>query len=154
MPSASKYKTRQRVLVEEILKLSDGKHLTAENIVEALLKKGEKVGRTTVYRCLENLMNEGKVQRFAAVSGESACYQYIGSAQCHDHFHLKCTSCGKLIHIECEHVAELAKHIARHHNFSVDKLRTVLYGVCEDCVNNEKTSCDTAVPDDSAVGLR
>lgn len=129
---ATEYKTKQRALVEDVLKKCAQKHFTVDELAEELSAKGEKVGRTTVYRCLERLCDEGKVQKYSA-AGESACYQYLSKEDCHEHFHLKCTSCGKLIHIECEHISSLAEHIASAHGFSVNKLKTVLYGVCEEC---------------------
>ena len=131
MIASSGYKTKQRALVEGILSENCGRHLTVEQVVELLEKNGSHVGRTTVYRCLEKLIEEGSVQKYAAAAGESACYQYLNGESCHEHFHLKCTSCGRLIHIECEHLGELSEHIGSEHGFKVDKLKTVLYGLCE-----------------------
>ncbi|MBE6728096.1 MAG: transcriptional repressor [Ruminococcaceae bacterium] len=130
--ATSGYKTKQRAIVEEALRQNNGNHITVEELTEQIALQGNAVGRTTVYRCLEKLVSEGRVQKYAAV-GESACYQYLSDEGCHDHFHLKCVSCGKLIHIECEHITELAKHIGEEHGFSVDKLKTVLYGKCKEC---------------------
>lgn len=126
------YKTRQRALIEQTLEENGDRHITAEELSERLAQKGFAVGRTTVYRTLERLAEEGKVQKYTAI-GESACYQYIESNECCEHFHLKCVSCGKLIHIECNHLAALSEHIAAEHGFQVDMLKTVLYGLCGDC---------------------
>lgn len=126
------YRTRQRELIEKTLKALGGKHITAEALTEQLDKNGYSVGRTTVYRCLERLVEDGVAQKYTAI-GESACYQYLGAADCVEHFHLKCTGCGRLIHIECEQLSELASHITAEHGFRVDKLKTVLYGLCEEC---------------------
>ena len=134
MPS-TEYKTKQRYLVEKIMQKYSGRHFTADEIVEKLALGGSPVGRTTVYRCLERMCDEGRVQKYTASSGESACYQYLSGEECHEHFHLKCTDCGKLIHIECEHISELTEHIAAKHSFSVNKLKTVLYGQCEECAS-------------------
>lgn len=133
MSTSSGYRTKQRVFVEGILRKNAGRHLTVDEIVDMLSLCGTPVGRTTVYRCLEKLIEEGSVQKYVASSGESACYQYLTDDCCHEHFHLKCTGCGKLIHIECGHIAELSEHIACEHGFKVDKLKTVLYGICEEC---------------------
>ncbi len=125
------YKTKQRSLIEEELKSAQG-HITVEELTDRLCAKGSAVGRTTVYRSLERLVEEGKAQKYSAV-GESSCYQFLEGKECCEHFHLKCTSCGRLIHIECDHIKELAEHIGLEHGFEVDKLKTVLYGKCEDC---------------------
>lgn len=126
------YKTRQRAVIEQALKKNGDRHITVEELSEQLLQSGEAVGRTTVYRSLERLVEEGKAQKYTAI-GESACYQYISGGECCEHFHLKCVSCGKLIHIECRRLAALSEHIAAEHGFKVDMLKTVLYGLCEEC---------------------
>lgn len=128
----SGYKTKQRALTEQALQKNGDRHITAEELTEQLERSGHTVGRTTVYRCLEKMVAEGKVQKYTAI-GESACYQYLGEKDCCEHFHLKCTRCGKLIHIECSHLSELSAHIRAEHGFTVDKLKTVLYGLCGDC---------------------
>ncbi len=133
MRSTDGYKTKQRAAVEAVLQSTDN-HVTVEEMVERLNADGKSVGRTTVYRCLERLVEEGRVRKYAAQSGESACYQYISDDHaCHEHFHLKCTACGRLIHIECDHMNELSAHIAAEHGFAVDPLKTVLYGLCGEC---------------------
>ncbi|MBP3706713.1 MAG: transcriptional repressor [Clostridia bacterium] len=133
MPKCDGYKTKQREVIEKVFALSGG-HVTVDSLLEKLNKKGESVGRTTVYRTLEKLESEGKARKYISSPGESACYQYISKAhQCSEHFHLKCESCGRLIHIECVHITELSKHISDTHNFKVNNLKTVLYGVCEEC---------------------
>lgn len=127
------YKTKQREKIEEIF-ASSGGHETVDSLFEKLVNRGENIGRTTVYRTLEKLQNEGKARKYATAPGESVCYQYVSSKHhCNEHFHLKCEQCGRLIHIECDHINELSKHINDTHNFRVNNLKTVLYGVCEQC---------------------
>ena len=133
MSNSSGYKTRQRALIEKILKENSGEHITVDEILNKLSAMGTPVGRTTVYRCLDRLMEYGVVKKYCGESGESACYQYMGNGECTEHFHLKCTECGKLLHIECDHITKLAEHIAQEHGFSVNKLKTTIYGICEDC---------------------
>ncbi len=126
------YKTKQRTVIEALLKRNEG-HLTVEEICKKLESTGENVGRTTVYRTLEKLEKEGIVRKYSAV-GESCCYQYVkGERECNNHFHLKCEKCGKLIHLECSELDLISDHISEHHGFSVNPLKTVFYGVCEVC---------------------
>ena len=136
MRTAEGYRTRQRELIGEILRENSNGHLTVDEIVELLGARNAAVGRTTVYRCLERLTAEGKLRKYSA-AGESACYQYIDGEECHEHFHLKCKCCGRLIHMECEHMHALSGHILNEHGFAVDPLCTVLYGICADCAEKE-----------------
>lgn len=130
------YKTKQKSIIANMISKNDGIHYTVDSLTDLLNEKGESVGRTTVYRCLEKMVQDGKVRKYVRQSGESACYQYISSADdCKEHFHLKCEKCGKLIHVDCKHMNELSTHIEKEHAFAVDRLKTVLYGVCGECSN-------------------
>lgn len=132
MRTADGYKTRQRTIIENILKETDG-HITVDALVSLLETRGESVGRTTVWRCLERLSDEGRVRKYVQ-SGECACYQYIDNGnRCGEHFHLKCEKCGRLIHMECDMMENLSEHIAQNHGFKINPLKTVLYGICGEC---------------------
>ena len=134
MRTAEGYKTKQRSGIEAVLKQTEGRHFTADGLILMLTKNGFNVGRTTVYRCLDRMVSEGRVRRYAQADGGSACYQYVSeNSECAEHFHLKCTRCGKLFHIECETMNHLSQHILNEHGFKVDNFKTVLYGVCKEC---------------------
>ena len=124
------YNTRPLLLVSEVLAEKHGAHVTAEEIVKTLHSRGEKIGLTTVYRNLEKLISCGKARKY--VGDTCACFS-IADEGCSHHFHLKCASCGRLIHLECEHIDRLSSHIAAEHGFSLDKSKTVLYGTCKEC---------------------
>lgn len=134
MSEQRSYKTRQRSQVLECLMQNSEKHMTADEILAQLKNMNIEIGKSTVYRTLEKLIEEKKVRKYLSDEGQSACYQYIDeNGGCTRHFHLKCTRCGKLIHLECDHLTEIERHVYEHHRFSVDNTKTVLYGVCEDC---------------------
>lgn len=138
MPSAHTYKTRQRQIIENCLKENSGKHLTVDDIIDILKAENSEVGRTTVYRTLEKLAAENKVRRYTSGSRDSSCYQYVDSSVCCEHFHLKCVCCGRLLHLNCEHMRQINEHILKEHGFFVDTTKTVLYGECEECRRKNK----------------
>lgn len=128
------YNTRQRSQVLSCLVNNKAKHMTVDEIAEWLKKNDILVGKTTVYRTLEKLVSEGKARKYISEEGRSACFQYVDKEEhCEQHFHLKCVECGKLIHLQCGHLAQLEKHVFEHHSFEVDNTKTVLYGVCKEC---------------------
>lgn len=128
------YRTRQREVILEYLKHSDSRHVSIEDVLEHLKASGEKVGRTTIYRYMEKLTEEGALRKYFIEEGAGACYQYVDSAKgCHEHFHLKCLKCGSLIHVECDYLNQIGMHIEEHHGFKVDNTKTVFYGICKDC---------------------
>lgn len=128
---ANTYKTRQRLLIEELLKLHKGEHLTADEIVSLLESQGKPVGKATVYRCLEKLIERGEVKKYIFGEGKSACYEYQNQSDAQ--YHLKCSVCGELTHLECEMLDKLPQHIFEHHGFKLDAVQTVLMGCCSKC---------------------
>ena len=133
MKTVTTYHTKQREIIESYINSFDGNHFTVDSLCAELLKNGETVGRTTVYRCLEKLCGDSTLRKYHKGLGESACYQYIDGEHCSEHFHLKCECCGSLIHIECDELNLISAHIKEHHNFNINPLKTVFYGVCESC---------------------
>jgi len=134
MKEQKSYITRQRLQVMECIALNREKHMTADEIREKLKKTGVEIGKSTVYRTLEKLMEEGRVRKYIADEGKSACYQYIDEdGDCISHFHLKCICCGRLIHLKCDYIKDIERHVFEQHRFTVDNTKTVLYGICGDC---------------------
>ncbi len=124
------YKTKQSALILEYIRQNSDRHLTAEEISDGL--KNE-VGKTTVYRNLDRLCSQGVVRKYLLTDGKSSCYQYIDCDGSDSHFHLKCLKCGRLFHLECEHLSDIDEHIKAFHDFRVDTSRTVFYGICGQC---------------------
>ena len=130
------YRTRQRDVIEACVASFGEEHFTAAQIVSELSDRGTGIGQATVYRTIENLVSSGLVRKYVVDESSAACYQYTGKADngvCHDHFHLKCQSCGRLIHVECEQLGKIAEHMSKDHGFVIDSSKTVFYGKCEDC---------------------
>lgn len=130
--SDSSYKTKQRDEIVEFFNSHRGKCYTAKD----LIKSGEvSSGEATVYRTLSKLAGQGILKRFT--DGDAACYQLNESEECSRHFHLKCESCGKLIHMDCDFMADMSRHIEQSHSFFVDIGKTVIYGLCGECKERE-----------------
>ena len=130
------YKTKNQGELIDYLKTIPGRHVTAGEICTCMKNRGSTIGTATVYRQLEKLVSEGTINKYIVDEGSSACYEYVpGAEHCSTEncYHLKCSSCGKLIHLECHEVAILTEHIKEHHGFTVDPRRTVFYGTCPDC---------------------
>lgn len=129
------YKTKQRTFILALLKEHRGRHFTAEEIVVLLEQRGNAVGKATVYRCLERLIEQGNVKKYLYGEGKSACYEYQPE-QHHAHYHLKCELCGALTHMECEFLDKLPEHVYAHHGFTLDAAAIVLVGHCARCTQD------------------
>ena len=65
-------------------------------------------------------MEQGLVAKYTVDGTSSACFEYLGHDEhCHKHvcFHCKCEKCGKVIHLECEEMTHLGKHMLDDHGF-------------------------------------
>ncbi len=127
------YKTRQRELIFAAIESFGDEHFTAAEAVLRTHSLGTVVAQSTMYRELERLTGEGILRRFEMGAGQSACYQRSRCGDCPEHFHLKCSECGGLMHMDCRFMRELESHFKTHHGFRLDTSKTVLYGLCEKC---------------------
>lgn len=133
------YKTEQKNAVLCFLKQNCEHHFTASQIVQALKTNQNAPGKSSVYRIISNLVKQGKVKRFESNSENSFVYQYAHlSDSCENHYHLKCIDCGKLIHMECEHLSDVCRHIASEHGFVVGTGKSVIYGQCKECLKEKQ----------------
>lgn len=134
MKNDSGYNTKQKEKLLSFLISKKNEHTNVPSISAFLAAEGSPVGTATIYRQLDRLVEQGIVRRYTIDGKTGACFQYVdNSDQCREHFHLKCKSCGKLIHTDCNRLSEINSHILRHHGFAVDTSMTVFYGICSDC---------------------
>ena len=129
-----RYNTAGRRKLIEFMSQSGDRPYTVEDIYSAMTEDGSSVGKSSLYRLLDGLCEEGILRKFRENEQSAATFQYVGSdADCGQHLHLKCATCGRLIHLECAMSRELVSHILEDHGFRIDSKRSVLWGVCEDC---------------------
>ena len=137
MNSRTKYRTKQRDTLVEYLRKTPGAHITAGDVCEYFKACGTPIGQSTVYRQLESLVDEGIVNKYIIDIGSPACFEYVGADAHGDPaeicFHCKCEKCGKLIHMHCDELKAIQSHLLEDHGFRLDPLRTVFYGLCEEC---------------------
>ncbi len=138
MTTKPKYKTKQRDTLLSYLETVTGKHITVADVCDYFRAKGTPIGQATVYRQLESMVDDGLVSKYTIDSGSPACFEYLG-AHVHEHgeacFHCKCEKCGTLFHVHCAELELIQQHLMDHHNFMLNPLRTVFYGLCENCRN-------------------
>ena len=128
----NEYSTKQRAIILDFLKENTA-HVTAGDILSHLKEQGIKIGVATVYRTLDKFVSEGVLRKMIIDERSGACYQYIQCDSTCKHFHLKCIKCGGLIHLSCDFLNEMERHILNDHGFTVASGKTVIYGYCSDC---------------------
>lgn len=132
----SNYNTRQKDAVRMFLIQHKDMSFTAAEVYSAVAAEG--VGRTTVYRVLSQLEQDGFCAKYPSKSGGGDSYQYLEKESCHEHIHYLCTECGRVGHLDCSFMDELRGHVEGGHGFCIDNERTVIYGVCSACREGNK----------------
>jgi Fe2+/Zn2+ uptake regulation proteins len=134
MKRPSSYNTKQREAVLAYVVSLGNTHVTAAQIVGHFQNEKIPVGRTTIYRQLEKLVRDKTLRKYRVDGIAGTCYQYAASdVEQQKHLLLKCEDCGELVHLSCDILDEIHRHIYQDHTFKVNTTKTVFYGKCETC---------------------
>lgn len=154
------YQTEQKRILLAYLKAHSEEAFTIEELCERL--RTEPVipappGKSTVYRIMPRLVEEGLVKRFVKGNSRRFLYQMVCGEHCDSHLHMKCSVCGRLYHMEDEESAALLCQVMQRHHFQIDERQTVLFGQCEGCAREndaeepegdrrrqKRTGCETS----------
>lgn len=105
--------------------------VTAQQIEEELRQAGPGVGRASIYRTLERLVELGLVHRLDMGTG-TASYEPAGAGGEHHH-HLVCDRCGRVVPFEDEGLERAIAGLSRRSRFQVSEHDVTLRGLCERC---------------------
>ena len=134
------YNTQQKKELMDFLKKNPERAYTIDDIAAGMKSDPEFAnppGKSTIYRLMPGLAQENLVKCFSAGRGTKATYQIMGGESCHFHIHLKCTGCGKLLHMSDEASKAISGNLLHDSGFMLDMGRTILFGLCGSCC--EKT---------------
>jgi Fur family transcriptional regulator, ferric uptake regulator len=128
LSAAGERVTRQRLLVADAL-IRAGRQLTASELYDEVRQAKPSLGRATVFRTVERLVDAGVARRLEL---EGHVYAYIACEPTHHH-HLSCSSCGRVEEIPESWVRPLAARASRQLAFEIDDARLDFYGRCAEC---------------------
>ncbi|RPJ34473.1 MAG: transcriptional repressor [Deltaproteobacteria bacterium] len=128
--------TRQRDEIVRALREA-GAHVTVDELYRRVRQKNPNLGYATVYRTLRLLSESGwaSARRFG---DRTARFEHRVEGEHHDH--LICLRCGKIQEFENDRLEKLQERIARRQGFRVQEHKLELYGYCQDCGENQKSS--------------
>ncbi len=130
----TEYKTRVRSALFEFLQDNPDRGFTAIDLLTYLQLNIEGVNKTTVYRNLDRLCEQGTIYKYREPEHEGWFYQYSEEhTHCNTHMHGKCSKCGKLFHIEDDFINEFEDNVMKTYGLKIDFGKTLIIGVCQDC---------------------
>ncbi|NJB69048.1 Fur family ferric uptake transcriptional regulator [Desulfobaculum xiamenense] len=128
MANGPKRMTRQRMIIlEELRKVTS--HPTADELYELVRERLPRVSLGTVYRNLEVLSETGEILKL-----ESAGSQKRFDGDTSEHYHVRCTCCGRVGDVDVSGdvaLPDLANF--RCEGFSLSRASLEFYGLCDDC---------------------
>jgi Fur family ferric uptake transcriptional regulator len=120
--------TAQRMIVADAL-ARERRTVSAQELYDELRGEHPYLGRATVFRTLDFLVDNGLAQRF---EGEGHTYVYTACDDSHHH-HLVCRHCGSTTNIDDSAVNELIDNVLGRYRFSLDHDSLDFYGTCSAC---------------------
>ncbi len=128
MKRSESYNTKQKEILLDLVK----KHNREFNVKDICDEVGDSIGRTTIYRLVEKLVQDGVLKKILK-NDNTTYYQYLEKCDKENHFYLRCDNCGNMIHVDCDCIEELSNHLFKEHNFITNKKNVVISGLCNNC---------------------
>lgn len=122
---------QRRAIVDSIID-NEGKHLTAEEIYDLVRVDCPEIGLATVYRTIILLEELGIVCKLDLGDGCSR-YELVHDEESHNHHHLVCSSCGKVIEVEGDLLEAIEHNIEEKYRFTIHNHSLKFFGNCSDC---------------------
>lgn len=104
-------------------------HATPDEVLAEVRKHSTAVNVSTVYRTLEVLEELGLV-RHAHLSDRAPTYH---SVRDHEHFHLVCRNCHRVISVDPDVLQPLVTRLRDDHGFEPDIGHLAVHGTCDAC---------------------
>lgn len=115
-------------VVEELLKTRS--HFEVEDFLAKLKQKGKRFSRATVYRTIKQLLEANLLQKITATDGRVF---YERSSQNHQHDHLICNQCGRILEIKETVIDDYLQKFCMDLGFRPEYRSLHIYGVCSRC---------------------
>jgi Fur family ferric uptake transcriptional regulator len=123
--------TRPRRLIEErlIALAASGTDFTIDDLWQEMRQEEPRLGRATVYRSVEKLVNMNLLDRVDFADGTHR-YRVCGGDH---HHHLTCTRCHRIVEIDICLPEEQLTAIGNQTDFAIEGHSLSLFGRCANC---------------------
>lgn len=125
--------TPQRRAIVDILLKNNNEHLSSEEIYDLVRIDCPEIGLATVYRTMQLLDEVGVISKLNLDDG---CIRYelsLNKDECHNHHHLICKKCGKIMEVKEDLLDVIEKQIQEIYKFEILDHDVKFYGSCENC---------------------
>lgn len=124
---------QRKEILQIFIESEDDNHLSAEEVHKLLREKDFDFGLATVYRNVELLNTLGILNKVEFGDGRTRYELSSSDPQLHQHHHLICLNCKKIIEFEDDLLDDLEAHISRKSGFQILNHEVKFFGYCSDC---------------------
>lgn len=125
--------TQRQIILEELAKVKS--HPTASELYDMVRKRLPRIGLGTVYRNLELMADNGMILKIE-VGGTQKRFD----ATTDDHYHIRCSSCGKVDDIDVPVIKELVSEASTASAYQIIGHHVEFTGICNSCQNQQSSS--------------
>jgi Fur family transcriptional regulator, ferric uptake regulator len=125
-----KTQARDRIATRLAELAASGQDFSVEELWHDLQKVDAGLGRATVFRAVEMLVNMGFLNRIEFSDG-SHTYRVCGDE--HHHHHLTCRKCHRVVDVDICIPEDQMIQIGERTDFEIEGHSLVLFGICADC---------------------
>jgi len=127
----SQRRTRpRRLIADRLVELAaSGTNFTIDDLWQEIREIEPRLGRATVYRSVEKLVNMGLLDRVEFADGTHH-YRVCGDGH---HHHLTCTQCHRVVEVDICLPTDQFRAIGDKTHFDIEGHSLSLFGRCESC---------------------
>ena len=112
------------------MELTQGEHLSAEDLHTLLEEEGERISLSTVYRTLHLMVYMGLLRELELAEGHK---HYELNRPLRDHHHIVCVHCNQTLEFAETSVSQIGENTAKSAGYHVLDCQLTLYGICANC---------------------
>jgi Fur family ferric uptake transcriptional regulator len=127
-PTGGKHSSKRDQILRIFLQ-QEG-HLSADDLFDLVRRQAPGIGRATVYRTLQWMVEAGIARKVDFGEGRSRYEPSFGHPR---HFHLICNSCHRSSEFLSSDIETLVEEVAAARGFTPTQTVLQVYGVCGDC---------------------
>jgi len=133
-PLGGKHSAKRDRIVDVFLRQKG--HVSADDLFEQVRRQHPGIGRATVYRTLQWMVEAGMARKVDFGEGRS---RFEPSYRHPRHFHLICTTCHRSSEFLSSDVESLMEEVAAARGFTTSQSVVQIYGTCEECRTGKTT---------------
>ena len=109
------------------------RHVTANEVYEFIKESYPTIGKGTVYRNLDRLVEEGALRKVEVSEGPNRFDFTLKN-----HYHVRCVKCGEVSDVDMDEIPDLMKKIHDTHGIEFLDYDISFKGICQKCRGEAK----------------